>query len=489
MMKDWQVAGDLAQRGQRADALYLRRQAASTGQLPGVVESEKPVPDFACPLARGPLGEKLKTQVRPTSANWHKKKVRQIYKVLDPQKNGAVRLEQLRDSFQALSVPIDNQTFARYAQDLLPSGTLDPASTVLASDFINFHQEVWANQTAFVRWHAGDPAEAGVGEQEKAATHAALASVPTPMRRSSSAPTGVTIGELRNNELMLRKSFTRHADGPSARLNWDKIPAILQDLGLPGHLVDLVDPADLEVSATDSTDELSFHQTVPIVNKLIAIHEASRQSTPAAAGASKVAERIGAALRYSLAAGDGELSSDDESARKQRAIDALEAALLGDDTPRSNARRAIEAALLGDDDDEHHMRAICMRAQGAIEAALFGDDEDTPRKRAQRAIEAALLGDNDDDDAGAICRRAQAALEAALFGDGEDTPRKRAQRAIEAALLGDDEAALLGDDVDEDILSKKRAQEAIEAALLGDDDLDDLTKLRAQEALEEALGI
>ena len=66
---------------------------------------------------------------------------------------------------------------------------------------------------------------------------------------------------------MLRKSFTRHADGRSATLSSEKIPAILQDLGLPGDLQDILATMDMDTSVIDVSDELSFHQTVEIVNK------------------------------------------------------------------------------------------------------------------------------------------------------------------------------------------------------------------------------
>lgn len=288
------------------------------------------------------------------------------------------------------------------------------------------------------------------------------------------------MGELRNNEQMLRKTFTKHADGRSALLSGDKIPAILQDLGLPGHLPDMVDAADMEGNTVDAGDELSFHQTVNIVNKCIATHEANRDSAPANPIVNKVGERLAAALQYSLATGEEDASSDDDLL-KGRAQGALEAALFGDvpsdnDVLKGRAQGALEAALFGDVGSDGDIVNLSLRAQGAVEAALFGDDDlDTPRTRAKmnarQALEAAFFGDCGDDDAD-ICARAQDALEAALFGDDVDTPRTRAKYALEAALLGEDldtkkyvlEAALLEED------HKMRARSALEAVLLGEDE-------------------
>lgn len=461
-MKDWQVAGDLERRSQRHDTLQLRRQAASLGQLhepSALVDLGTSGCDFACPLARGPLGEKLRADVRPKSANWHKKKVKQVYKLLDPQRDGAVRLEQLRESFQVMSVPINDQTFAQYAQDLLHSSTSNPDCTVVTEDFINFHREVWANQPAFVRWHAGDPVECDTTQAPpsplKARENAAAGVADSLMHRSGSAPSIVSAGELRNNEVMLRKSFTRHADRRSASLSLDRIPAVLQDLGLPGDLQDILASIDTDASSSDAADELTFHRTVSIVNKCIATHEASRHAHTSSLASSKLGARLEAALQYSTDvaedASTSDLSSDEEAELCRRASVALEAALFAEEDPvtrQTQEERQARAGQLstvsvqdrerqaqfgtlevataasgGDDDDDDD--ELCLQAQEALEAALFGDcgsagndeemeDEELCRQ-AQEALQQALLGDGSDDDEDELCMMAQEALEAALF--------------------------------------------------------------------------
>jgi len=355
----------------------------------------------------------------------------------------------------------------------LPAGSRQADATVEESDFKNFHKNVWANQPGFVRWNAGDPTNNSKD----------VLSEESVMRRVGSAPTIVSTGELRNNEFMLRKTFNRHANGRSALLHSDKIPAVLQDLGLPDHLSDNLDTTDLDKCTPEMSDELSFHQTVSIVNKCIATHEAGREVPLTNAAVTKVSMRLEAALRYSVVLGDEDETSDEESALKTAAVAALEAALL-----------------FGDDDEPSE--DLKFAAQSALEAALFGDvtppasyqGDDMPDEfllKAQAALEAALGGGDDQEDMLSRAKgSAKRSLETLLLGetdleDGAEGLKYAAVEALERALLGDDEA----DDVGEDLVSQ--AQEALEAALLGGDDygMDEEQELsfKAQEAMEAAL--
>jgi len=488
-MKDMEASCDIEGRSLRYDSLSLKRQTASTGQLLGT-EYGKRV-EFGCPLARGPLGDKLReeVQVRPQSASWHKKKVRQMYKHLDPQQAGAVRLEQLRGSFEALSVPIDDETFGRYASDLLHCSPQEPDSAVHKGAFLNFHEEVWANQPGVVRRHAGDPTENGdaldaVAERTSDNTIRAGAM----MQRSASVPAGASIGELRNNETMLRKTFLKHADERSAKLTCEKIPAILQDLGLPGTLPDILATADREVQTMDFEDALSFHETVSIVNKCIATHEASRDYTSMS---SKLGERLGAALIYSTQMGHVVDSSEEETILRDRGKNALESEPSSDDdgavlpiddeeeASRDKARRSIEAALLGTKSEpflgttallgtHRSVESPRDKARRSIEAALLGTtfvpSEESPRDKARRSIEAALLGTTSVPSEESPRDKARRSIEAALLGTAslpsEESPRDKARRSIEIALLGTSAIPTAES-------PRSNARRSLEAALLG----------------------
>lgn len=374
-MRDWQVAGDIGQRSLRHGTLALKKHAASLGKLPSMV-SDQTSSSFTCPLARGPLGEELRVPLRPSSANRHKRKVRQVYRLMDPERDGAVRLDQLRQSFQVMSVAMDDETFDRYAKDLLRSSK--PDCTVAAGDFKNFHKQVWGNQPALLRW------QASTGGQRS-------------MTSVSSAPSLGASG-MRTNEGILRKAFAKYCDARSNLLVADKVPAILQDLGLPSDLLDGMAATDPDGALGDLEEELTFHQTVMVVNKCIAAHEASRLASASVPTPNKVTERLEAALQFSSAMDDDDSSADEEEAVKDEARLALEAALLGiddDEDIRREASLALEAALLGGDDEEDGKA----EARAALEMALLGfvagedDDEERELKsQASEALEAALLG-------------------------------------------------------------------------------------------------
>jgi hypothetical protein len=384
-------------------------------------------------------------------------------------------LEQLRGSFEALSVPIDDETFGRYASDLLHCSPQEPDSAVHKGAFLNFHEEVWANQPGVVRRHAGDPTENGdsvdaVAERTSDNTIRAGAM----MQRSASAPAGASIGELRNNETMLRKTFLKHADERSAKLTCEKIPAILQDLGLPGTLPDILATADREVQTMHFEDALSFHETVSIVNKCIATHEASRDYTSMS---SKLGERLGAALIYSTQMGHVVDSSEEETILRDRGKNALESEPSSDD----------DGAVLPIDDEEEAFKA---KARRSIEMSLLGEGSvpsaESPRDKARRSIEAALLGTTSEPCVESPRDKARRSIEAALLGTtyvpSEESPRDKALRSIEAALLGT--ASLPSEESPRD-----KARRSIEAALLGTSAIPtaESPRANARRSLEAAL--
>merc|ERR1712196_562139 len=116
---------------------------------------------------------------------WHEERVKEIFSQLDIKQSGNVFLDQLEDSFSMMQVPIDEDMFAKYIGEFLPSGI----ESVNFQQFMDFHKAVWSNQPAAVRYRAGcTSAFSGI-----AAIAESTESSARRFQRSSSAPSGVSV--------------------------------------------------------------------------------------------------------------------------------------------------------------------------------------------------------------------------------------------------------------------------------------------------------
>lgn len=267
LSKDWANARDLNGRGQRLATQRLRRKSSKDGaHYMGVS------PDG--PFVRGPRSEAL--QDTPESLSWHEQRVKDIYKSLDHKTIGSVGLEQLQESFQLLGVPLDADMFAKYCGALLNAY----ATSVSSQQFIDFHKAVWANQPAAVRHRAGCPrAFIGSAAAEAAATDGAA-----PVERgigswdlTASLP---SLKDVKDTEGQLRRVFRKYASAASGRLEFQKLPLVLKDLGLdaPKDIGEAESQARalFNVADSDNGGTLSFHELVEFQNRYVASLEALR---------------------------------------------------------------------------------------------------------------------------------------------------------------------------------------------------------------------
>jgi len=397
------------------------------------------------------MESKLQPGIGPASASWHRKNVRQVFKSLDSQQLGSVTLDDLKHSFEALHVPMDEQTFENYVQTSWPAGHDKHEAGVTKSEFVKFHAAVWENQPAAVRRHCGDPdlkpavTEPTVDEDD--VDPDMKPAVPS-FYESRSEPKMCTISDLRDQEHRLRKAFMKHADNSGTLVSSDRIPAVLQDIGIPEDASDISNIAEAE------TGSLSFNETVKLVNRCVATREEAR--APMSHFERSAGQRLVSALQYAADVGDVD-SEAEELATK--------------------ARRALEFAVLGEDGEENDLKDKALRA---LEFALLGEDaeENDLKDKALQALEFALLGEDGEEND--LKDKAALALETLFFGEDE-VLKDKAGLALERALFGE---ALEDEEVDEEVMDKARL--AFEAALYDEEDEEDDLKGKASLALEKA---
>lgn len=282
-MKDWEGAADLGMRNKRLKAQRLRRWS----KCGDVIGAEYPC---MTPLVRGPMFKKIPS--KPETTSWHENRVQKVYQDLSMNGSREVSIPQLQASFERLCLPLDKETFARYAQDF---DDLDPMTY---PQFLEFHKHVWANQPAAVRWHAGDPSACGLDNSYDGKTKPEL-------QLSNSLPTFMNpLREvLTATEDMVRLVFKRYSHGKPGMIGRGDLPAILQDLGLPADtcILDGPVPSDLakfldeELGNADNSS-LSFHEFVKLLNRYMCMLEAVRTTSTSEA---KMRKALNSTCKYS----------------------------------------------------------------------------------------------------------------------------------------------------------------------------------------------
>jgi len=272
-LKDWQLASDLGNRAKRFDKWHDKRVAMwNTDVYQGVSSSG--------PLVRSTVGIPS-TDSKAASAAWHEELINFAFSTLSKTAAGEVGIDQLEASFVSMNIPIDGATFARYASELLPSGS----DCVNYDEFKAFHKCVWANQAASVRRFAGDPTSTSMVDDSKRTVYTG-SEANKRLLRSSSVPSGGSLRELRDNEGILRSAFKRYERTPGY-VDRGQLPAFFQDVGLDlginsdlglqgSSRLNLFLNSEFNRSDVDGTDKVSLHELVEMQNKYITTLEGAQ---------------------------------------------------------------------------------------------------------------------------------------------------------------------------------------------------------------------
>lgn len=245
LSKDWDLSRDLAGREQHLARHRTRRKSSKDG-----VHYMGASPEG--PFVRGPRFEPVDASADIWS--WHENRAKSVFAQLDIKQCGEISLDALQDSFSVMKVPIDEDMFAKYCNELLPAG----AVAVSFQQFLDFHKAVWSNQPAPVRRRAGcAQAVADPGA-------------------------GVTVRDLRDLEGQLRRAYRNHSNEYYEPLRIQQLPAVFKDLGLDtGSLPEVESQARklFNVSDSDTDGKLSFHEFVEFQNRYVASLETVRASS------------------------------------------------------------------------------------------------------------------------------------------------------------------------------------------------------------------
>jgi hypothetical protein len=267
LIKDWDNARDIKARKQLLAIHRTRRKSSKDGVHYTGASSEGP-------YVRGPRAESI--DETPESASWHEDAVTRLYKSLDVKGVGFISLEKLQESFETLMMPIDKETFAKYRSELLPN-----SNCVDFEAFVAFHKAVWANQPAAVRARAGcsgafvgGAAVTLPGPGDVSPTNGAL-------QRIVMAPPGLPgLKDVKDLEGQLRRVFRKHASLETGRMEFQKLPDVLKDLGLDfaKSLGEVESEARslFNVADADHNGTLSFHEFVEFQNRYVASLETHR---------------------------------------------------------------------------------------------------------------------------------------------------------------------------------------------------------------------
>lgn len=260
VIKDWEVAGDIFKRGERYSQRRQRRVASLTSL-------SYPAPSLTGPLVRGAVKDNP-SDFEAASTEWYSTKIDATFDELDFKGLGAITCDQLRTSFRDVGMPLDDLTFSRYKKTLPP---LD-GDGLDYGQFSEFHAKVWKNQPSVVRRFAGDPT-------------AGLLPSGSQMKKSSSSP--CILQEFQNNEQQARRVFARHCKVGKNKAEFQAVPDIFRDLGLdPGEYeMHMYMKAQSKRDDLLSTDLISFHDFVTLLNKFMMTLEAARR--PISAGGPK----------------------------------------------------------------------------------------------------------------------------------------------------------------------------------------------------------
>lgn len=299
-LRDWEGAADLTSRQKRLAG--MKRHTSWSGRV-------KPEP-----LARGPRFEAIES--RPETANWHEEKVRRVFASIDFGNRGEVRIDQLQDSFARIPLHMDEETFLKYAELLLPPD----AENVTFDQFMAFHKAVWSNQPAAIRRHAGASFERdgqGLGatsEKEAAGEELPVDAAASPegdlpvspgagfptspggnkirerlptspnaglsLHKSSSVPSVVGSRDIYKTESEVRKAYALHTNGPYGRLDHQELQALILDLGLDTSIINVVEASvkkrGLGRGLSEGFRPLTFHEFIEFQNRYIASQEKIR---------------------------------------------------------------------------------------------------------------------------------------------------------------------------------------------------------------------